>query len=162
MKKTPSSGASLRLRQALGLSTNNPHLVRLIHTHPEVSIHLRGQPDLENEGTEDQAEFTNLTKIAVVKFQQQKGIRADGIVDIKTWRALGHDPVLLRQWAQGGRRGGLEGIPGIEPPTEMHTGGLDGCQGFGPRAGRGLPGDPGPGPRPRGGLDGTAGQGPRS
>lgn len=172
-KANASSRKRSRLTQGLGLSTNNPHLVRLIHTHPEISIHLRGDPGLENEGNQNQAEFCELTKAAVLKYQQQKGLKPDGIVGIMTWRSMGHDPVLLSGLAQERRSGALEEHPGIDfssparirisagatpsvtirfPRTmrERPIGGLAGDPGLGPRQrGGGLNGDPRPGPRPR-------------
>ena len=134
---------------------NNPHLVRLIHAHPGISIHL-------NEGKECFCEATNE---AVMKYQIEKGLKADGIVGPQTWLAMGHNlDELVKIASPDGSSpemcdGGLEGNPGGHFPIPKPNPDRLRPQRGGGGGGRGeFYGNPSVGPPQRGGgLEGNPG-----
>jgi len=181
MNNNPSKASRkrLRMKQAARLSTNNPHLIRILRTHPEILIHIRDKHDSENIDVSNNIEIDDLYTPAILKFQEAKGLKRDGIIGPKTWRAMGYDLSDFNNLANECITGGLEGDPPT-PPRRSHRRrrGLEGNVTIAPRVrpqdigrggggGRGLEGDPiigGPEarlrPQNRGGLDGEPTTGP--
>ena len=116
------------LRQGFGRSSNNSRLVMLIKDHPEISRNLKLFAIPDQLDSAASGEFCEATQAAVIEFQKDKGLLADGIVGRKTWLAMGHnlDELLDGEIHLSGRpdpgsgflaETGLEGNPGSHYDT---------------------------------------------